>query len=299
MDVYLYLYNKVIPYFAHRSVMDIANINKALLIPLSIYQSLLGIPLKTKTDSNNDITSIDLFVNNKHVNFLELIKNKNKFLSTYHADNISCFDSYFNFYYLKDYKSFYVLAIKQVHNFNVTKRRYSLSSVVLNHVTDVLLDNFIIYRKYGNNELLIKNNKLIESKQSILLNSIEKPRFKVLATSNPNIGVIDCETYTTKKGHIKIYSLGFKTNLEVKPMMYYIDKSTLDYDKLVLDLINELVRPKYSDINFYCHNLGGYVVIFLLKIISDYNDNHDDKYTIDSIFKDNVIISLTISKMIN
>lgn len=47
---------------------------------------------------------------------------------------------------------------------------------------------------------------------------------------------------------------------------------------------------------FYCHNLGGYDVVFLLKSLYDYNQNHEDKYILNPIFRDNKIIRLTIKK---
>lgn len=37
-------------------------------------------------------------------------------------------------------------------------------------------------------------------------------------------------------------------------------------------MIDELIRTKYSDITFYCHNLGGYDIVFILKILYDYNE---------------------------
>lgn len=73
----------------------------------------------------------------------------------------------------------------------------------------------------------------------------------------------------------------------------------MDSDKLVLNLVNELLRPKYKDINFYCHNLGGFDIVFLLKTLCDYNDNNKDKYNISCIFRDSKILSVTISKLIN
>lgn len=32
-------------------------------------------------------------------------------------------------------------------------------------------------------------------------------------------------------------------------------------------MINEMLRSKYSNITFYAHNLGGYDIIFILKIM--------------------------------
>nr|QCS25166.1 hypothetical protein [Arthonia quintaria] len=64
-------------------------------------------------------------------------------------------------------------------------------------------------------------------------------------------------------------------------------------------MVNESLTSKYENINFYCHNLGGYDVIFILKILYDYNDSVADKkdqYKITSILRDEKIIDLKIRK---
>lgn len=96
------------------------------------------------------------------------------------------------------------------------------------------------------------------TKQHIKFKSIDKPKNKVLYISNPNFGVIDTETFISNDGIIRIYALGFRTNLDNNPTTYYIDKNTFDSHSIVLSLINELLRSKYRNITFYYHNLAGY-----------------------------------------
>ena len=60
-----------------------------------------------------------------------------------------------------------------------------------------------------------------------------------------NIGVIDIETYKTDDGINKVYALGFMTSEMSKPVIYYIYKEIIDSSKLILDFVNELMRPKY------------------------------------------------------
>lgn len=84
-------------------------------------------------------------------------------------------------------------------------------------------------------------------------------------------------------------------------MIYYIDK---DYnsDILVLNFVNELLRAKYENVKFYCHNLGGYEVVFLLKILKTFNASCKeiaDKYSINCVFRDDKILKIAISKKIN
>ena len=65
-------------------------------------------------------------------------------------------------------------------------------------------------------------------------------------------------------------------------------------------MIDELLRSKYSKTTFYCHNLGGFGIIFLLKILVYHNKyNPMDKYDLSFKFRDNKILSITIWKGIN
>nr|YP_009543519.1 DNA polymerase type B [Coniothyrium glycines]AYU74409.1 DNA polymerase type B [Coniothyrium glycines] len=126
---------------------------------------------------------------------------------------------------------------------------------------------------------------------------VEKPRKGIVSfISNPNIGVIDTETFTMMDGTQKIHALGFKTNLKDTPVTYYINKDDLDSSRIVLEMIDELLRPKYNKTVFYCHNLAGYDIIFILKIICLYNDNANDKYGIDPLYRNDKIIQVKISK---
>ena len=64
-----------------------------------------------------------------------------------------------------------------------------------------------------------------------------------------------------------------------------------------LKLINELLRTIYSNHTFYCHNLAGYDIIFILKILNDYNEaNPNDKYQISCLMRKENILKITIKK---
>jgi hypothetical protein len=61
----------------------------------------------------------------------------------------------------------------------------------------------------------------------------------------------------------------------------------------VLDLINELLRDKYSKIRFYCHNLGRYDIVFLLKTLYLFNEKtvkEEEQYNISLTMKSNKIL---------
>lgn len=69
----------------------------------------------------------------------------------------------------------------------------------------------------------------------------------------------------------------------------------MNYDKLIIDFIESLLRSKYDKYIFYCHNLGGYDVIFIIKALIKYNEINN-YYNIKSIFRNSRILELKISK---
>lgn len=66
---------------------------KGVKIPVSVDKSSLGNLLETKVE-NGYISYIKLTINNKTVNYLDIIREKAKFLRANHKDNIVSFDSY-------------------------------------------------------------------------------------------------------------------------------------------------------------------------------------------------------------
>ena len=143
----------------------------------------------------------------------------------------------------------------------------------------------------------MEHNNVIKTEKSINFKALEKYKIKNFSwLPDSNIGVIDVETYyNNNKNVYQIYALGFRNKLDNNPVIFYIDEN-LNSSSLVLNMINELLRSKYSDITFYCHNFGGFYVIFILKILNDYNDKNKDKYKILPILRDDKIIKLTIKK---
>lgn len=81
-----------------------------LKIPVSINEDSIGKPLPTVI-KNDIIESIIITIDGKVVNFIDIIKNRVKFLKSKHKDNTSSFDKGYKFYLLKD-RYDYVLAVK-------------------------------------------------------------------------------------------------------------------------------------------------------------------------------------------
>ena len=267
---------------------DLALVERNLAIPVSIHKDSLGKPLPVEI-SDGVITDIHIEIDGKLVNFLDVIKAKANILRAKHKDNITSFDAQYKFYLLKD-KYDYVLAVKISGPEIVDKIRYSISGVVLGHVTDIgtclrsIAQGDIIIRNSGETQLIIRGNKVISITQNIKLKPLDKPINKPLFVENNNIGAIDIETYESKDGIIKVYAIGYKTNLNPKAVTYYLDQNSLDSSKIILALVNELLRSKYSNVTFYCHNLGGYDIVFILSTLYAFNDNNpEDQYNISCL----------------
>lgn len=68
--------------------------------------------------------------------------------------------------------------------------------------------------------------------------------------------------------------MGFMTSYENEPTLRYINTSTLNSDEVVLKIIDSLLTAKYIGTIFYCHNFKGFDGIFILKILSTFNQNN-------------------------
>jgi DNA polymerase family B len=134
-------------------------------------------------------------------------------------------------------------------------------------------------------------------------NNLEKQRrTPPQPMSNPNYGVLDLETFVDKneqgERYSRVFSLGFLTKTDKKPKMFYLteyfDNTTSSSNKLVLKCIDEMLNYANSNYIFYVHNLGRFDVIFLQKILLDYNLNVKDKYILTPLYRDNKILRLVI-----
>jgi len=267
------------------------NFNKPL--PLTIDHRQYGIPL-TPCFSSDIITH---FLKHHHLDGVKVFKDfgsnyiyqintldiKQQFLIEFKSEGL---------YYLLDED----LLVYIVINNNVsTKYIFDSSAVLLSTVVDTIIDTNNFQRKIGNVCLVIKDNVVVNYNVNIKLNPIKPVTKKVLDISNPSFGTIDLETYLAEDGFNRVYAAGFYVDDKVS--MYYIEEDNMNSEKVVLDCINGMLDKKYHNYVFYAHNLSGFDGPFLLKCLLDYNDRHrTSMYTLDNIFRDNRIISMTISK---
>lgn len=280
---------------SHVSVAENVMGEKILNIPVSVNEGYLGKPLTVLVD-NGFITNIILKILGKDINFLDIIKEKAKYLPTNHRDDITRFEDNFKFYHLKE-KTDYVLAVNIIDNLSIEKIRYSLGGVLVNHVLDVI-DNDVIVRKSDLKEITLRSDKIVSLKQNIkLLPLTRKIENKNVFMENKNIGVIDSETFMAKDGVQKIYAIGFKTNLDEDPVIYYISNNNMNPDEIILSLINELLRSKYEKTTFYCHNFSNYDAVFIMHALDKHNKIHPDNvYKIDPLYRDGKPIKVSFIK---
>ena len=167
---------------------------------------------------------------------------------------------------------------------------------------DTIVGN-TIYRQQGNIKYVIKDNKIIEKSVLKVLPAITKESFnkstsedKINLISNPNLAVIDLETYRDLDNQMSyVYAAGIKRNKHPSKT-FYIDKTSLNSNSVIYDLLDELFKPEYKDYAIYCHNLGNYDSIFIIKAILDYNALHPDHFKINAFLRDSSVLKLTISK---
>lgn len=255
----------------------------------------IGNCLAVYTNKENNIENIELNLDGIILISEKKIMQKSSLLRKGSTDNSIRVDGSYTFVHIKSNFD-YVLAIKQLNSNSIEILKYSLSGILVSRTVDDFCPNYII-RKKGKEKIFINdNNEVTKSIVNIKLDKIGKYKLKYdYWYANPNIGVIDTETYLSNDNVQKIYALGLKTVLSEKCYTYYIGKD-LDSNKIVLEMIDELLKSKYSKIKFYCHNLAGYDIVFFLKILNEYNQNNDDKYDLSTIFRDDVIIKVTIKK---
>lgn len=164
-------------------------------------------------------------------------------------------------------------------------------------------DSFIRHHPKTKSSVTIRDNKIVRSTlfQKFPLITYKPPK-TVQNTFNKHIGSFDMETYlNTVTGKIEVYCLGFcygGNNVMIsKPTIktYYLDKGETSSD-IVIECINEMLTAKYKNAKFYTHNLGGYDVVFILKILGDYNKKMSEPYfKLKAILRDNRILKLQIS----
>ena len=262
-------------------------------LPLSFDDVNLGKPLKS-TKKSGIVNSVLTLTKNDSGQYIDFIKNFNSNilttkLPTFHQKQL---------FYQNNLDGFdYIIVIDKIKDYQIIKD--SLNGVIIERVEDIKMSDNSYIRKFGNYTLLIKNNKITYVDKKIKLSAI-KPvvhKDKGNIIENTRLGVIDLETYNVNSSIAKVYALGFFTNLDSEPILYYIDKENLDSNKLIITCINEMLRSKYSGITFYAHNLGQFDVVFIIKALLEHNKLKGcEDYKLETVCRDDIILKLKIKK---
>lgn len=196
-----------------------------------------------------------------------------------------------------------------VTDVSINKTQKEIYSLVTNELLEKFIDEKIDEETFTRHNPAKKTSVTIRKDKITRTSSfIKLPLIKFIPpkhsnnTFNKHIGTFDIETYyNTISGKNEVYSLGFSyaggNILISKPYVktYYLDVNQKSSD-IVLACINDMLESKYHNGIFYTHNLGGYDVVFILKILGDHNNTVNDKYyKMDVILRDNRILKLKIS----
>lgn len=268
-----------------------------------------GVPLEVKYDANKVICVLALSDDAYKKGYTDFMINYNKKNSVLpNRIRVPDFNSNVLFYQKKLSNSDIIMAVEKINDKQWKKWVFSLNGMFISSVVDTLMEcdknnSILVKRDFGSNTHYILNNEIIFSKKIFNFPIIKKD--KQLTTNkiveNFRIGVIDIENYTNSFKLGRAYAIGFYTHLDLKPVTFYIDKDTLDSYTLIMNCINELLKPRYKDITFYAHNFGKFDFTFIVKAVLEYNNKNKsaDDYNIvePPVTRNDVILKKTIKRV--
>lgn len=250
-------------------------------LPLITDSEILGKPINV-TINKGVVINIPVRLKDKTFYLMKKINEQNKFL-VIRKKHIVSFDDTYKFYF-KDIKNFpHILAIKQLDNNTYKKEVFNLNGLKLNSIEDKIESNNSVSRKIKDKYFIeIEDNEIVYSEDTINLRTIKSSEIlnkeKGSFIANLNIGVIDLETYTqSETGKARVYSAGLYSFVNTEAITFYIDKDTMDSDKVMADLFSVMFKAKYKGIKWYCHNFGGFDSIFLVNHLEKQNNDIEIK----------------------
>lgn len=212
---------------------------------------------------------------------------------------------------IKDYIEIYgennIKNIIDIHNYSNLNNGYVRigydleSGTFLFKAIDFIVNPHVFVRYIGNYSITIKNSKIVDINRFIKLDSIKPPRFTHSALSNPNIGVLDIETFVNSKGLGQVYAMGYGTLQSLQDeniQTYYLsDFGNFNSDLLIITCINSMLESKYHKYYWYIHNMGKFDIIFIYKTLEEFNlQSQTEFYKLKTIYKDGKMLKLTVSR---
>jgi DNA polymerase type B, organellar and viral len=233
--------------------------------------------------------------------YIQLI-NSNIHLSKFEKDfNINDSDKLFLFTNKKN-KKFIVVSKKLEENKYLRFIFDRHTGIFILKMKDTIINsnitnnNKILFnRTIGNVTLTIEDQNVQMYKAVTELKAIQAFN-KQIKDRNVNFGTFDLESFKDNDGLAKVYALGFFTNIDTSPNLYYLSEDPdLNSENLILKCINDMLINKYNKFIFYVHNLGHYDIVFLYNILLKTNlDKGFDYYILNTTMRDNTIIKLDI-----
>jgi hypothetical protein len=176
------------------------------------------------------------------------------------------------------------------------------TGIKLKEVFDYIVDKTTFMRKIRDTKLTVKEGIITNISTDItfdkIYNIFGKLSSKQSFMSNPNFGVLDIETYKDLDGLDRVYAIGHFSYSEEYPQTFYLTdiSHTFDSNYLIIHCIDSMLVSKYHNHFFYAHNLGKYDVVFIYKVLKEFNLHLDkEHYIMKTVFRDDVMIKLTIS----
>jgi hypothetical protein len=222
--------------------------------PLTSDEEIIGKQIKNINIENGKVTNIPVKVEDKVFNIISNIEYQNKYNKINNKQE-TIFDEKYKFYFRDNIRTPHLLAIKQMDKQTYIREAYDLNGLLLNSVVDKIESDKLVSRKTNDKNFLeIHENEITYSEENIKLQPIKASQIvkknKIKGhIENPNIGVIDLETYTISSvNKARVYSAGLYCIHNKKPIIFYIDKSTMDNNKVIYDLFNDMFKTKYKGI---------------------------------------------------
>jgi len=279
----------------HKELVNVSSINKGFkYLPLTLSKKNFGNSLK-KSITNNVVNNVVL--NDGSV--LNLKEHVNKHL----ADNkrLNNIDSRVEVFQSPENNNIVTIEEKKNLGENPTSiiDIYDPSGLKIHRMEHKQVDKNTFTRKIGNVEVHINKNGVYNKIISQIFSYVYPNKIlgyfsKLLYTDN-RIGSLDLETYKDKYNISKTYAIGFYVKDWLR---YFYIKSDLDSDDLIMRCIDSMLIERLHRYTFYVHNLGNYDSIFLLKVIIDACFRHPDKYQVNVIVRNEIILSIIISKKV-
>lgn len=184
---------------------------------------------------------------------------------------------------------------------------YDLNTgISLYEALDIKKSDVLFRRTINNYSLNINTHtgKVVDISRFVKMDYIRAPRFNNTFSSNPNIGVLDVETFVNSAGLGQVYCIGFATLADLKSdtlNSFYLSDfgPSLNSNMLIINCINSMLDPKYNNYYWYIHNMGKFDIIYIYKTLVDYNlisNNPEEDYLLTTTYKGNKMLRLVIKK---